>query len=40
VPREEIEVPIASLNQEVQGVSIGDVAVVKEADGDELEDDK
>lgn len=40
VPREEIEVPIASLNQEVQGVSIGDVAIVKEADEDELEDDK
>lgn len=40
VPREEIEVPIASLNQKVQGVSIGDVAIVKEADEDELEDAK
>jgi putative transcription factor len=38
VPREEIDVPIASLNQAVQGVSIGDVAVMKEAD--EEEDDK
>jgi len=37
VPREEIDVPIASLNQAVQGVSIGDVAIVKEADE---EDDK
>ena len=40
VPREEIEVPIASLNQEVQGVSIGDIAIVKEGNEDELEDDK
>lgn len=40
VPREEIEVPIASLNQEVQGVSIGDVAIVKEGDEEELDDDK
>lgn len=39
VPREEIEVPIASLNQQVQSVSIGDVAIVK-GDEDELEDDK
>jgi putative transcription factor len=39
VPREEIEVPIASLNQEVQSVSIGDVAIVK-GNEDELEDDK
>jgi len=40
VPREEIEVPIASLNREVQGVSIGDVAIIKEGDEEELEDDK
>jgi putative transcription factor len=38
VPREEIDVPFASLNQAVQGVSIGDVAIVKEADEEELDD--
>jgi putative transcription factor len=40
VPREEIDVPFASLNQAVQGVSIGDVAIVKEADEEELDNEK
>ena len=37
VPRDEIEVPVASLKTSVQGVSVGDVAVIKE-NGDEDED--
>ncbi len=35
VPREEIEVPMASLKEDIRGVSVGDVAVVTEEGEDE-----